>query len=47
MEGAALAHEFFAKSQEPNIVQALVEVENLHTRNAKRWVPLVGYQSME
>ena len=44
MEGAALAHEFFAKSQEPNIVQALVEVENLHTRNAERWVPVVANQ---
>lgn len=24
----------------PNIVQALIEVDNLHTRNAQRWVRL-------
>lgn len=46
MEGAdaALAHQFLAKAQEPNIVQALVEVENLHTRNAERWVSLSANQ---
>lgn len=41
---AALAHQFLAKAQEPNIVQALVEVENLHTRNSERWVSLSANQ---
>ena len=41
---ATLAHKFLAKAQEPNIVQALVEVENHHARNAEGWLPLVANQ---
>ncbi|KYN21785.1 hypothetical protein ALC57_05107 [Trachymyrmex cornetzi] len=46
MEGADanMAHQFLTKAQEPNVVQALVEAENLHTRNAGRWVSLAANQ---
>ncbi|EZA50292.1 hypothetical protein X777_11303 [Ooceraea biroi] len=41
MEGAnfQLAQQLLTRSQEPNVVQARVEVENLHTKNA-RWIRL-------
>lgn len=41
MEGAnlQLAQQLLARSQEPNVVQAQVEVENLRMRNA-RWIRL-------
>lgn len=46
MEAAdeVLAHQFLEKAQEPNVVQALVEAENLHTRNAQRWMSLTANQ---
>lgn len=46
MEGADAnkAYQLLARAQEPNVVQALVETENLHTRNAQRWVKLDANQ---
>lgn len=46
MEGAdaQLAQRLLEKASEPNVVQALVEVENLNTRNAQRWVRLDAEQ---
>ncbi|XP_043476347.1 uncharacterized protein LOC122507609 [Leptopilina heterotoma] len=42
MEGAnaQLARQMLQKSREPNIVQAYVELEELHRRNARRWILL-------
>ncbi|XP_018394741.1 PREDICTED: uncharacterized protein LOC108773430 [Cyphomyrmex costatus] len=42
MEGAnaEMAQRLLERAREPNVVQALVEAENLHTRNAQRWVRL-------
>lgn len=42
MEGAnaELAQRLLERAREPNVVQALVEAQNLHTRNAQRWVRL-------
>ncbi|KYQ53566.1 hypothetical protein ALC60_00093, partial [Trachymyrmex zeteki] len=42
MEGANVerANRMLEKAREPNVVQALVEVQNLRTRNAQRWVPI-------
>ncbi|XP_043469676.1 uncharacterized protein LOC122503266 [Leptopilina heterotoma] len=37
---ADLAQHLLEKVNEVNVVQALVEVENLHTRNAQRWIRL-------
>lgn len=34
------AQRFLQRAREPNLVQALVEVDNLHTRNAQRWIRL-------
>ncbi|KYM97816.1 hypothetical protein ALC62_03856 [Cyphomyrmex costatus] len=49
MEGADAekAYEMLEKAKEPNIVQALVEVENLKTRNAQRWVPINDAQLVD
>ena len=51
MEGAdaKIANEFFKKSKEPNVVQALVGVEKLHTRNAQRLLdfPVLTLQSLK
>lgn len=49
MEGAdaALARQLLERAQEPNVVQALVEQENLHTRNAQRWVRLAANQIVD
>ncbi|KYN19756.1 hypothetical protein ALC57_07909 [Trachymyrmex cornetzi] len=41
---AALAQRLLEKAKEPNVVQALIEVNNLHTRNAQRWVRLSADQ---
>lgn len=35
------------RAKTPNIVQALVEVDNLHTRNAQRWVRLNVQQILD
>jgi len=38
---AALAQRLLKKAKKPNVVQVvLVEVNNLHTRNAQRWIRL-------
>lgn len=37
---AELAQRLLEKAKEPNIIQALVKVENLAARNAQRWVRL-------
>ncbi|XP_029173786.1 uncharacterized protein LOC114942563 [Nylanderia fulva] len=46
MEGAnvEMAQQLLDKVREPNVVQAMVEVENLKTRNAQRWVRLDAEQ---
>lgn len=37
---AELARRLLEKAKESNVVQALVEAESLHTRNAQRWIRL-------
>lgn len=37
-------HKFLGKAQEPNVVQPLVKVENLHIKNAQRWIHLCTNQ---
>ena len=42
MEGADAekANHILLRAREPNAIQALVEAQNLHTRNAQRWYRL-------
>ncbi|KMQ97459.1 hypothetical protein RF55_2196 [Lasius niger] len=49
MQGAnaELARQMLERAKTPNIVQALVEVDNLHTRNAQRWVRLDVQQILD
>lgn len=44
---AATAQQLFEKVNEVNVVQALVEIEKLTTKNAQRWVPLDAVQLMD
>lgn len=44
---AAMAQQLLEKEKEPNVVQALVEAENLHTKNAHRWVRLNSDQLLD
>jgi len=40
MRGADVAQTLLEQAREPNVIQALVEVDRLDTRNAQRWVNL-------
>lgn len=42
-----LAQRLLEKAKEPNVMRALVEVENLHTRNVQRWVRLDAVQLID
>ncbi|XP_025264350.1 uncharacterized protein LOC112637886 [Camponotus floridanus] len=44
---AELARQMLERAKTPNIIQALVEVDNLHTRNAQRWVRLDVQQILD
>lgn len=42
-----MARRILQEATKPNVVQALVEVDNLHTRNAQRWVSLNSVQIID
>lgn len=42
-----MARQILQEATKPNVVQALVEVDNLHTRNAQRWVSLNSVQIID
>lgn len=44
---AELARQMLERAKTPNIIQALIEVNNLHTRNAQRWVRLDVQQILD
>ena len=46
-DDAKMANELLEKSKEPNVVQALVGVEKLHTRNVQRRVQLDADQLLD
>lgn len=43
----AVAQQLLERARKPNVIQALVEAENLHTRNAHRWVHLNSVQLLD
>lgn len=44
---AEMARKMLEKARSVNVVQALVEVDNLHTRNAQRWVRLNAQEILD